>query len=167
MSRERWTRPSSASGRSGSLRGGPHDRRVEELGLRVVVVLFEQLVENPLPEGAIAEVYNGRQPTSHLADFFDCVRSRQRPISDVFSHHRALSTCHLANIALRLGRTIRWDPQAEQIIATGEADAVLLARELLRDPYWPLHAAHAARRDRRGESRIATCRRIRRRFAAP
>jgi 2,4-dienoyl-CoA reductase-like NADH-dependent reductase (Old Yellow Enzyme family) len=31
--------------------------------------------------------------------------------------------------------------QAEQIIAAGQADAVLLARELLRDPYWPLHAA--------------------------
>jgi 2,4-dienoyl-CoA reductase-like NADH-dependent reductase (Old Yellow Enzyme family) len=31
--------------------------------------------------------------------------------------------------------------QAEQIIATGQADAVLLARELLRNPYWPLVAA--------------------------
>jgi 2,4-dienoyl-CoA reductase-like NADH-dependent reductase (Old Yellow Enzyme family) len=31
--------------------------------------------------------------------------------------------------------------QAEQIIATGQADVVLLAREFLRDPYWPLHAA--------------------------
>ena len=31
--------------------------------------------------------------------------------------------------------------QAEEILATGEADVVLLARELLRDPYWPLHAA--------------------------
>ena len=36
------------------------------------------------------------------------------------------------------------DPvQAEQIVATGLADAVLLAREMLRDPYWPLHAAKA------------------------
>jgi 2,4-dienoyl-CoA reductase-like NADH-dependent reductase (Old Yellow Enzyme family) len=36
------------------------------------------------------------------------------------------------------------DPaQAEQIIATGLADAVFLARALLRDPYWPLHAAKA------------------------
>ncbi len=36
------------------------------------------------------------------------------------------------------------DPaQAEQIVATGQADAVLLAREMLRDPYWPLHAARA------------------------
>ena len=31
--------------------------------------------------------------------------------------------------------------QAEQIVATGQADVVLLAREMLRHPYWPLHAA--------------------------
>lgn len=31
--------------------------------------------------------------------------------------------------------------QAEHILRTGQADAVLLARELLRDPYWPLQAA--------------------------
>jgi 2,4-dienoyl-CoA reductase-like NADH-dependent reductase (Old Yellow Enzyme family) len=33
--------------------------------------------------------------------------------------------------------------QADEIISSGAADAVLLARELLRDPYWPLHAARA------------------------
>jgi 2,4-dienoyl-CoA reductase-like NADH-dependent reductase (Old Yellow Enzyme family) len=32
--------------------------------------------------------------------------------------------------------------QAEAIVASGQADAVFLARQLLRDPYWPLHAAH-------------------------
>jgi 2,4-dienoyl-CoA reductase-like NADH-dependent reductase (Old Yellow Enzyme family) len=31
--------------------------------------------------------------------------------------------------------------QAQAIIAAGQADMVLLAREMLRDPYWPLHAA--------------------------
>jgi 2,4-dienoyl-CoA reductase-like NADH-dependent reductase (Old Yellow Enzyme family) len=31
--------------------------------------------------------------------------------------------------------------QADEIIQKGEADMVLLARELLRDPYFPLHAA--------------------------
>jgi 2,4-dienoyl-CoA reductase-like NADH-dependent reductase (Old Yellow Enzyme family) len=36
------------------------------------------------------------------------------------------------------------DPaQADHIIRTGQADCVVMARELLRDPYWPLHAAHA------------------------
>jgi 2,4-dienoyl-CoA reductase-like NADH-dependent reductase (Old Yellow Enzyme family) len=34
-------------------------------------------------------------------------------------------------------------PQAEAIVAAGKADLVLLAREMLRDPYWPLHAAAA------------------------
>ena len=33
--------------------------------------------------------------------------------------------------------------QANAIIAEGEADLVFLARELLRDPYWPVHAAAA------------------------
>ncbi len=36
------------------------------------------------------------------------------------------------------------DPkQAERILQDGDADAVLLAREMLRDPYWPMHAARA------------------------
>ena len=33
--------------------------------------------------------------------------------------------------------------QAEHILRTGQADLVVLARALLRDPYWPLHAARA------------------------
>jgi 2,4-dienoyl-CoA reductase-like NADH-dependent reductase (Old Yellow Enzyme family) len=32
--------------------------------------------------------------------------------------------------------------QAQHILNTGQADVVLLAREMLRDPYWPLRAAH-------------------------
>ncbi len=37
--------------------------------------------------------------------------------------------------------------QAETILATGQADAVVLGREMLRDPYWPLHAARRLRAD--------------------
>jgi 2,4-dienoyl-CoA reductase-like NADH-dependent reductase (Old Yellow Enzyme family) len=42
--------------------------------------------------------------------------------------------------------------QAEAIVAEGRADAVMLARELLRDPYWPLHAARALGQDVRWPS---------------
>ena len=38
---------------------------------------------------------------------------------------------------------IREPAQAEAVVAGGKADLVLLAREMLRDPYWPLHAARA------------------------
>jgi 2,4-dienoyl-CoA reductase-like NADH-dependent reductase (Old Yellow Enzyme family) len=37
--------------------------------------------------------------------------------------------------------------QADQIVRTGQADLVLLARELLRNPYWPLHAAEVLRKE--------------------
>ncbi len=37
--------------------------------------------------------------------------------------------------------------QADHIVRTGQADLVLLARELLRDPYWPLRAADELRQD--------------------
>ncbi len=39
--------------------------------------------------------------------------------------------------------------QADHIIRTGQADVVLLAREMLRDPYWPLHAAQALKKENR------------------
>jgi 2,4-dienoyl-CoA reductase-like NADH-dependent reductase (Old Yellow Enzyme family) len=40
------------------------------------------------------------------------------------------------------------DPaQADQIIRSGQADVVILARQFLRDPYWPLLAAHALGQD--------------------
>jgi 2,4-dienoyl-CoA reductase-like NADH-dependent reductase (Old Yellow Enzyme family) len=48
-----------------------------------------------------------------------------------------------AGIATGAVGLITQPDQAEEIIAAGQADAVLLAREMLRDPYWPLHAAKA------------------------
>lgn len=48
-----------------------------------------------------------------------------------------------AGIATGAVGMITQPAQAEQIIASGQADAVFLAREMLRDPYWPLHAAKA------------------------
>lgn len=50
----------------------------------------------------------------------------------------------IATIAVGL---ITAPEQAEHILRTGQADAVMLARELLRDPYWPLHAARTLRTD--------------------
>jgi predicted dehydrogenase len=77
---------------------------------------------NPLPEGAIEAVYGKKVPGSHMENFIQCVRDRSLPISDVYSHHRAMTTCHLANIAIRLGRRIEWDPAAEQIVGDPEAN---------------------------------------------
>lgn len=48
-----------------------------------------------------------------------------------------------AGIATAAVGMITEPQQAEEIISSGQADIVLLARELLRNPYWPIHAARA------------------------
>jgi len=59
---------------------------------------------------------------NHMGNFFDCVRERRRPVSDVTSQHRSVSTCHLGNIAMRLGRKLTWDPEREVFVGDEEAD---------------------------------------------
>ncbi len=59
---------------------------------------------------------------NHMGNFFDCVKTRNTPISDVVSQHRSVSTCHLGNIAMRLGRPLRWDPEKELFIGDDEAN---------------------------------------------
>jgi predicted dehydrogenase len=83
----------------------------------------EELEENPLSEDALTKVYRGKKPGNHMANFFECIKTREQPISDVFSHHRSMTTCHLANIAIRLGRKLQWDPQKEEIVGDPEANA--------------------------------------------
>lgn len=56
---------------------------------------------------------------------------------------------HEAGIATGAVGFITDAPQADQIIRTGQADVVLLAREMLRDPYWPLHAASLLKKETR------------------
>jgi myo-inositol 2-dehydrogenase / D-chiro-inositol 1-dehydrogenase len=59
---------------------------------------------------------------NHMGNFFDCIEARRTPISDVESQHRSVSVCHLSNIALKLGRPVKWDPVAEQFINDSEAN---------------------------------------------
>lgn len=85
----------------------------------------EDLVSNPLPDGALERVYNDGKLTGHVENFFESVAARETPISDVFSHHRALTTCHLAGIAARVGRKIQWDPVKEQIVGDDLAQSLV------------------------------------------
>jgi predicted dehydrogenase len=68
---------------------------------------------------------DAEQFTLHVRNFLDCVKSRATPISDLASAHRVSTMCHLANISLRLGRKLRWDPTREDVIGDAEASAQL------------------------------------------
>ncbi len=83
--------------------------------------------------GEVEKLYRNMRMGGHMQNFFDCVKSRELPISDVYTHHRSVSACHLANIAMILGRELTWDPQNEDFIDDAEATA-MLSREQ-RKPY--------------------------------
>jgi len=85
----------------------------------------EALKDNPLPEGAIEEVYGGKISENHSANLIESMNSRKQPISDVWSHNRMLEICHLSNIAMRLGRDLNWDPAKREIVGDAQANEFL------------------------------------------
>jgi hypothetical protein len=68
-----------------------------------------------------------------MGNFFDCIRERRKPISDVVSQHRSVSTCHLGNISMHLGRKLTWDPEKELFVGDDAANARLTRSQ--RAPY--------------------------------
>lgn len=62
---------------------------------------------------------------NHHTDFFNCVRTRQRPIADVEIGHRSATVGHLCGIARQLRRPVRWDPAKEEIIDDPVASQLL------------------------------------------
>ena len=85
-----------------------------------------------------------RQPSAgdfhleHVRNFVECLRTRKTPTADGEVGHRSITTPHLANIAVRLRRSVRWDPAAEKIVGDPEGQA-LVGREY-RKP-WALPTA--------------------------
>ena len=77
----------------------------------------------PLQESGFEQVRDQFVP--HVRNFLDCVKSRQAPISDLASSQRASVPCHLANLALRLGRTLRWDDAKQDVVGDEEASRLL------------------------------------------
>jgi predicted dehydrogenase len=61
-------------------------------------------------------------PGGEHRNFLDCVKTRRDPYFPAEIGHRCSSLGHLGNIAMDLGRKLRWDPQAEQFTDDAEAN---------------------------------------------
>jgi predicted dehydrogenase len=61
----------------------------------------------------------------HKRNFLDCIKSGRYPIAPVEVGHRSASVCHLANIAMKLGRKLRWDPDEEHFVGDDQANRLL------------------------------------------
>jgi predicted dehydrogenase len=61
----------------------------------------------------------------HRRNFIDCVLSREEPIAPIETAHRSITIAHLGNIAMMLGRDLKWDPDNERFVNDPEADRML------------------------------------------
>jgi myo-inositol 2-dehydrogenase / D-chiro-inositol 1-dehydrogenase len=78
----------------------------------------------------------------HHKNWLECVRSRQTPIAPAPIAHRATAACIVSWIAMKLGRPLVWDAQAEHFVNDDEANAMLSRPE--RAPYGATRLIHKA-----------------------
>ncbi len=79
-----------------------------------------------------------KETSSHMGDLLQCAKTGETPVSPLEAAIRSDTISHLCDIAIRLNRPLRWNPEKEQILDDTEANA-LLSRPV-RAP-WDLHKA--------------------------
>lgn len=65
----------------------------------------------------------------HMRNFLSCIASRGRPVADIEQGYISTASCILANLSLKVGRTLTWDIEAGQVKGDDEAN------NLLQRPY--------------------------------
>jgi predicted dehydrogenase len=94
-------------------------------------VADRQYRTTPVRSEGYHEIEDQFQP--HVRNFLDCVKSRQKPVSDLESGHKTVTSCHLANISMKVGRTLRWNAEKEEI--EGDSEAAKLLTKVYRAPW--------------------------------
>lgn len=83
--------------------------------------------------GRTVEEIGGYPATYHVRDFLDCVKTRGLPKGNADAACNAHIACHAANIALHLGRTVKYDNTTHEFIDDEQANR--LRSEALREPW--------------------------------
>ena len=73
----------------------------------------------------LAVELNPQDDAAHVRNFCDAIRTGAKLNADALTGHLSTSLCHLGNIATRLGRSLRFDPEKEQFIDDAQANALV------------------------------------------
>ena len=69
----------------------------------------------------------------HMRDFLAAIDERGRPVADIQEGYISSASCILANLSMKLGRSLTWDPEAGRVVGDDEANALL--KRPYREPY--------------------------------
>ena len=115
-------------GENGILFEGDKGRLFVNRGKITGKPIEEKWDANEFDDSDLQRLYKQKPAEGHKNNFYRCISEGGLPVSDVYTHVQAMNTCHLAAIAARLGRKIRWNPETEQIIGDEQAKG-LFARK--------------------------------------
>jgi hypothetical protein len=68
-----------------------------------------------------------------MKDFLTCIESRQKPVSDIEQGYMSATACILANLSMKVGRSLQWDHAKGMVV--GDAEANRLLRRPYRSPW--------------------------------
>lgn len=88
-----------------------------------------RLTTNPKEVGEDLLKNSPIKELSHTRDWLECIQTGRTPLDDVEYGHRTASLCHILNIARQMGRSLKWDPEAERFTDCETAN------EFLSRPY--------------------------------
>ena len=71
------------------------------------------------------ELYAGPATRRHMQNFLAARREKQRPVSDIGEGYISTASCILANLSMRLGRSLAWDVENGRVIGDDEANSRL------------------------------------------
>ena len=69
----------------------------------------------------------------HMLDFLKAIENKSKPVADIEEGHISTASCILANISMKLGRPVVYDPKLRQVV--GDAEATALLQRTYRQPW--------------------------------
>ena len=108
----------------------PHDKNEKTIHFDC---LFEK--EQFPEDNTEADIELNAAPATrrHMLDFLAAIEKRGKPIADIEQGHISTATCILANVAMKLGRPVTYDPAKKEI--PNDAEASKLLRRAYRGPW--------------------------------
>jgi predicted dehydrogenase len=112
------------------------DGWIESHGWRGSLKASQRKMLDAVIDPATVSIYRPREIVARTDDiggehrnFVDCVKSRKPCYAPAETGHRTISIPHIGNIAMQLGRKLRWNPEAEQFVDDAAANAMLSRKQ--------------------------------------
>ncbi len=115
------------------MHGDPFNSIPQFLGHPIGGPKTSQTTPVPWMEAAKGSGQSGDTMALNKRDWIDCIRSRKRPLCEVEDGHHVAVACNLANISLRLGRSVQWDPAKQEVV--GDKQAAAMCFRPYREPW--------------------------------